>query len=355
MIITLIFAGLVPNGNFEEGPAKSELVNGTVVKGGNAIPRWRTSGFVEYIESGHKQGDMLLVVPQGAYAVRLGNDASISQRLPVTRGAYYAVTFSAARTCAQAERLNVSASPEWGVLPMQTVYGSSGWDSYAWAFRAKLDAVDLVIHNPGVEEDPACGPLVDGVAIRALYPPPLVGGGDLLRNGGFEEGPYFLPNASWGVLVPPNIEDDHSPLPGWMIVSSKAVKYVDAAHFAVPQGARAVELVAGRESALVQVVRTVPGWTYRLRFAVGDAADGCAGSMVAEAYAARANVKVPYESKGTGGHRRAVLEFAAIADRTRVVFQSAFYHMKADGTLCGPVIDDASLVKKPAAGRRRLL
>ncbi|XP_062214886.1 protein BIIDXI-like [Phragmites australis] len=348
--------GLLPNGNFEEGPPKSQLVNGTVVRGVNAIPRWQTSGFVEYIESGHKQGDMLLVVPQGAHAVRLGNEASIRQRLAVTRGSYYAITFSAARTCAQAERLNVSVSPEWGVLPMQTIYGSNGWDSYAWAFKAKLDVVTLVIHNPGVEEDPACGPLIDAIAIRALYPPKLVRG-NMLKNGGFEEGPYFLPNASWGVLVPPNIEDDHSPLPAWMIVSSKAVKYVDSAHFAVPRGARAVELVGGSESALVQEVRTVPGWSYRLSFAVGDAADGCAGSMVAEAYAARATVRVPYESKGTGGYKRAVLDFMAIANRTRVVFQSTFYHMKADGTLCGPVVDDASLVglrKKPAAGRRLL-
>uniref|UniRef100_J3L1T4 DUF642 domain-containing protein n=1 Tax=Oryza brachyantha TaxID=4533 RepID=J3L1T4_ORYBR len=199
------FDRLLPNGNFEDGPPKSDLVNGTVVRGANAIPRWETSGFVEYIESGHKQGDMLLVVPQGAHAVRLGNEASIRQRLAVARGAYYAVTFSAARTCAQAERLNVSVSPEWGVLPMQTIYGSSGWDSYAWAFRAKMD-------------------------------------------------------------------------------------------------------------------------------------------------------EVPYESKGTGGYKRAVLEFPAISNRTRVVFQSTFYHMKTDGTLCGPVIDDASLVglRKKTAGRRLL-
>lgn len=101
--------GLLPNGNFEEGPPKSDLVNGTVVRGANAIPRWETSGFVEYIESGHKQGDMLLVVPQGAHAVRLGNEASIRQRLAVTRGAYYAVTFSAARTCAQARRRAATA------------------------------------------------------------------------------------------------------------------------------------------------------------------------------------------------------------------------------------------------------
>ena len=146
-------------------------MNGTVVSGANAIPRWETTGFVEYIESGHKQGDMLLVVPQGAHAVRLGNEASIRQRLAVTRGAYYAITFSAARTCAQAETLNVSVSPEWRVLPMQTIYGSNGWDSYAWAWVADADEVEVVIHNPGVTEDPACGPLIDSVAIKTLNPP----------------------------------------------------------------------------------------------------------------------------------------------------------------------------------------
>lgn len=163
-------AGLVPNGNFELGPKPSDM-KGTVVVGKYALPKWEISGFVEYIKSGQKQGDMLLVVPEGAYAVRLGNEASIKQRLQVVKGMYYSITFSAARTCAQEEKLNISAAPDWGVLPMQTMYSSNGWDSYAWAFQAELDVAEIVIHNPGVEEDPACGPLIDSVAIRALYPP----------------------------------------------------------------------------------------------------------------------------------------------------------------------------------------
>lgn len=136
-----------------------------------AIPKWEISGFVEYIKSGQKQGDMLLVVPEGAYAVRLGNEASIKQRINVTKGLYYSITFSAARTCAQEERLNISVAPDSGVLPIQTVYSSNGWDSYAWAFQADFPQIELVLHNPGVEEDPACGPLIDSIAIRTLYPP----------------------------------------------------------------------------------------------------------------------------------------------------------------------------------------
>jgi hypothetical protein len=167
----------------------------------------------------------------------------------------------------------------------------------------------------------------------------------MLRNGDLEEGPYIFPDATWGVLVPPIFEDEHSPLPGWMIMSdTKVIKYVDSPHHRVPQGARAVELVAGRETALVQEVATVPGRSYRLSFSVGDAGNGCKDSLAVEAYAARATAKVPYESQGTGGHKRAQLEFAAVANLTRVVFQSFNYHTKPDGTLCGPLVDDISLV-----------
>nr|AMB38759.1 DUF642 [Vitis quinquangularis] len=336
--------GLLPNGNFELGPKPSDM-KGTEVIGPHAIPEWETSGFIEYIKAGQKQGDMLLVVPEGAFAVRLGNEASIKQRVKVIKGMYYSITFSAARTCAQEERLNISVAPDWGVLPMQTLYSSNGWDSYAWAFQADYDVIEIVIHNPGVEEDPACGPLIDSVAFRALYPP-RPSSMNLLKNGGFEEGPYVFPNTSWGVLIPPNIEDDHSPLPGWMVESLKAVKYIDSDHFSVPQEKRAVELVAGKESAIAQVARTIPGKTYALSFSVGDASNSCEGSMVVEAFAGRDTIKVPYESKGKGGFKRAVLRFVAVSNRTRIMFLSTFYTMRSDdyASLCGPVLDDVKLL-----------
>lgn len=69
----------------------------------------------------------------------------------------------------------------------------------------------------------------------------------------------MFPNASWGVLIPPHIEDAHGPLSGWIVESLKAVKYIDSDHFTVPEGKRAVELVAGKESALAQVVFTTVG------------------------------------------------------------------------------------------------
>lgn len=336
--------GLLPNGNFELAPKQSDL-NGTVVIGRHAVPEWEISGFVEYIKSGQTQGDMLLVVPEGAFAVRLGNEASIKQSVKVMKGMYYSLTFSAARTCAQEEQLNVSVAPDSGVLPMQTLYSSNGWDSYAWAFQADYDVVEIIIHNPGVEEDPACGPLIDAIALKSLYPPRATNK-NILKNGDLEEGPYVFPNTSWGVLIPPNIEDDHSPLPGWMIESLKAVKYIDSDHFSVPVGKRAVELVAGKESAIAQVARTIPGKTYQLTFAVGDASNSCEGSMVVEAFAGRDTIKVPYQSKGKGGYKRAVLRFKATTTRTRIMFYSTFYTMRSDdfSSLCGPVLDDVKLL-----------
>jgi len=173
----VLHAGPLPNGNFEDPPNQSQMSNGSVVTGEHAIPFWKTSGFVEYICSGKTQGDMILTVPEGAHAVRLGNDACIQQQLSLTRGMYYALTFSASRTCAQDEVLNMTAVPvsggsaHSGDLPIQTVYTSSGWDSYSWAFKAEAGLVTIIIHNSGQQEDPACGPTVDAFAIRTLYPP----------------------------------------------------------------------------------------------------------------------------------------------------------------------------------------
>lgn len=335
--------GLLPNGHFEYAP-KPSAMNGTVVMGSKSIPFWQIRGFVEYISSGQKQGDMLLIVPNGVHAARLGNEARLTQRIEVKKGSYYSLTFSVARTCAQMETLNVSVPPDAGELPMQTIYSSSGWDSYAWAFRAPAKIVDVIVHNPGMDDDPACGPLIDDIAIKELFPPPYVGG-NLVRNGNFEEGPLILRNSSTGVLLPPNTEDDHSPLPGWKLESLKAVKYIDAFHYSIPRGRRAVELLAGKESAIVQLVTTVAGKAYALSFLVGDGNNKCNGSMIVEAFGGRETVKVPYESQGNGGFKMGKLTFTATSARSRIAFFSTYYHMRSDdfSSLCGPVVDDVKL------------
>lgn len=364
-------AGPLLNGNFEDPPNQSQM-SGSVVTGEHAVSYWKTSGHIEFICSGQKQGDMVLTVPDGAHALRLGSGASIQQQISLTRGLYYSLTFSASRTCSQDEMLNVTAAPvsgspaQTGELPTQTVYTSSGWDSYSWAFRAEAGLMSITVtHNCGEEEDPACGPIVDAFAIKTLSQPEA-SQNNMLRNGDFEEGPYIPPDSQWGVLVPPVDEDDVSPLPGWKIMAyKKSVKYIDSAHFAVPRGARAVELVSGVETALMQeVYTTVEGSWYRLEFSAGDA-DGCASSyddgsssgMKVKAYAGTAETTVDVDFRDAGGSKRGKIEFRATASPTRVVFVSLGYHTKSDnsGTLCGPVVDDVSLVPIPQPYARRLL
>lgn len=167
-----------------------------------------------------------------------------------------------------------------------------------------------------------------------------------MRNGGFEEGPHLLINSSNGVLLPPRVEDLTSPLPGWIIESLKAVKFIDAKHFNVPFGLAAIELVAGRESAIAQIIRTIPKKVYSLTFTVGDAKNGCHGSMMVEAFAAKEMFKVPFTSQGKGVSKTQTFKFTAVSDRTRITFFSSFYHTKKDdmGSLCGPVLDQVKVL-----------
>ena len=127
-----------------------------------------------------------------------------------------------------------------------------------------------------------------------------------------------------------------------MIESLKAVKFIDKRHFNVPFGLAAVELVAGRESAIAQILRTTPNKVYSLAFTIGDARNGCHGSMMVEAFAAGDTFKVPFESKGKGESKIVSFKFKAISSRTRITFYSSYYHTRIDdyGSLCGPILDE---------------
>ncbi|CAA0806943.1 Protein of unknown function- DUF642 [Striga hermonthica] len=336
--------GLLPNGNFEEKPDPKHL-NKTKLEGRHALPKWVKRGLVEYISGGPQPGGMYFHVRHGVHAVRLGNEASISQTVLVRAGSLYALTFGASRTCAQDEVLRITVGSQVGDLPLQTLYSSDGGDTYAWGFRAASTSVDVTFHNPGRQEDPACGPLLDAVAIKELFPPKPTPD-NLVKNGDFEEGPHLLNNSVNGILLPAKLKDLNSPLPGWIIESLKAVKFIDSAHFNVPSGKAAVELVAGRESAIAQVIRTVPNKPYNLTFVVGDAKNGCHGSMLVEAFAAKETLKAPFQSNGQGESRAYSFVFKAISARTRLTFYSSFYHTKVNdfGGLCGPVIDNVRVL-----------
>ncbi|KAJ4955450.1 hypothetical protein NE237_012233 [Protea cynaroides] len=117
----------------------------------------------------------------------------------------------------------------------------------------------------------------------------------MVKNGDFEEGHHLLNDSINSVLLPPKQQDLTSPLPRLIIESLKAVKYIDAKHFNVHLGRAVVELVVGRESAIAQILRTVPSKIYNFTFTVGDARNGCYGSMMVEAFAGKETLESPLQ------------------------------------------------------------
>ncbi|KAL2923597.1 Clarin-1 [Bienertia sinuspersici] len=335
---------LLPNGNFEEGPKPSTLKKRVIV-GKYSLPKWVKKGLVQYVSGGPQPGGFYFMVPRGHHAIRLGNHASISQFLIVKKGSFYSLTFSATKTCVEDEVLRISAGKETTDLPIKTLYSSNGGDTYAWAFKATTDVVKVTFYNPNIQDDPTCGPLLDAIAIKEMLPLPKPIG-NIVKNGDFEIGPHVFNEFSTGVLLPVHSLDIISPLPGWIIESLKPVKYIDSDHFFVPSGKAAVELVGGRESAIAQIIRTIPNQIYLLTFTIGDAENGCHGSMVVQAFAAMDNVKVHHTSDGSGDFAHASLRFKATSHRTRLTFWSAHYHNNIEdfGHMCGPVLDDVRVV-----------
>ncbi|XP_076958161.1 protein TEEBE-like [Bidens hawaiensis] len=160
--------GFLANGNFEQGPRPSNLKK-TVIIGKYSLPKWEISGMVEYVSGGPQPDGFYFAIPRGAHAARLGNEATISQTINLKPGRVYSLTFAATRTCAQDEVLRVSASNKSSDLPIQTLYSSDG-DTYAFAFVATSSRTKVTFQNPGVQEDPACGPLLDAIAIKEMPP-----------------------------------------------------------------------------------------------------------------------------------------------------------------------------------------
>ncbi|KAK2987814.1 hypothetical protein RJ640_024441 [Escallonia rubra] len=333
--------GLLLNGDFETAPSGGFPSVRSGLDPTTTIPSWKSNGTVELVESGQKQGGMILIVPQGAHAVRLGNDAEVSQQVKVQKGTLYSISFSAARTCAQLESLNVSVLPASQTIDLQTLYSVQGWDTYAWAFQAESDDARVVFRNPGMEDDPTCGPIIDDVAIKELFTPDKAKD-NVVLNGDFEEGPWMFRNASLGVLLPTNLDEGTSSLPGWIVESNRAVRYIDSYHFSIPQGKRAIELLSGKEGIISQMVETTPNKPYRMTFALGHAGDSCKQPLAVMAFAGDQAQNIHYIANANATFQTANLNFTAKAERTRVAFYSVYYNTRSDdmSSLCGPVVDD---------------
>ncbi|KAK4271827.1 hypothetical protein QN277_020461 [Acacia crassicarpa] len=333
--------GLVPNGDFETSPSNGFPSKALAEEGPTDIPVWKSTGTVELVRSGQKQGGMILIVPQGRHAARLGNDAEIRQDLTVEKGSVYSVTFSAARTCAQLESLNVSVAPASQTIDLQTLYNVQGWDPYAWAFSAEEDKASLAFKNPGMEDDPTCGPIIDNIAIKKLFTPDKPKE-NAVTNGDFEEGPWMFRNTSLGVLLPTNLDEETTSLPGWIVESNRAIRYIDSDHYAVPQGRRAVELVSGKEGIISQMVETTANKDYRLSFLLGHADDKCKQPLAVMAFAGDQAQNIHYTPNSNSTFQTASVNFTAKAERTRIAFYSVYYNTRSDdmSSLCGPVVDD---------------
>ncbi|KAL4563606.1 hypothetical protein LXL04_027651 [Taraxacum kok-saghyz] len=336
--------GLLINGDFETPPSGGFADEG-LGDNPNAIPSWKVNGTVELVASGQKQGGMILIVPEGRHAVRLGNDAQITQELKLEKGEIYSITFSASRTCAQLESLNVSVPPASQTIDLQTLYSVQGWDTYAWAFQADEEDTHVAFTNPGMEDDPTCGPIIDDIAIKKLFQPTKPKDNAVL-NGDFEEGPWMFRNASLGVLLPTNLDEEISSLPGWIVESNRAVRYIDANHFSVPGGKRALELLSGKEGIISQMVTTTPNKPYRMSFSLGHAGDMCKQPLAVMAFAGDQAENIHYAPNGNSSFQTVNVNFTAKAERTRVAFYSVYYNTRSDdmSSLCGPVVDDVAVV-----------
>jgi hypothetical protein len=165
---------------------------------------------------------------------------------------------------------------------------------------------------------------------------------NVVINGDFEEGPWMFPNTSFGVLLPTNLDEQTSALPGWMIESNRAVRYVDSDEYKVPQGKRAVELLSGKEGIISQMVETTPEKVYSLTFTLGSAGDSCQPPMAVMAFAGDQAQNFHYSPMGNATSQSANVTFTAHAERTRMAFYSVYYNTRSDDhiSLCGPVIDD---------------
>jgi len=279
------------------------------------------------------------VVLQGRHAVRLGNDGQISQGIELERGSVYALTFGAARTCSQLETLNVSVPPTSGIIDLQTRYSGQGWDAYAWGFRSESRQAKLVFSNPGMEEDPTCGPVIDSVAIKKIPAPAASNDQNLVKNGDFELGPWILRYSSLGVMISPSPYEDSLPVPGWEVESGKAVRYIDSDHFWVPEGKRAIQLLSGSDGSIFQTIYTVLGNTYNLFFLLGEAGDSCGEPMAVMASAGSRSQDVNYSSSSR--YQSFNMSFLADSEITRIGFYSMYYNTKIgdNSSMCGPVID----------------
>ncbi|GJT20620.1 zinc knuckle CX2CX4HX4C containing protein [Tanacetum coccineum] len=81
-------------------------------------------------------------------------------------------------------------------IDLQTLYSVQGWDTYAWAFQADQDDASVVFMNPGIEDDPTSGPIIDDIAIKKLFVPTKSKGNALRMSNISDKGTMFRDGAA---------------------------------------------------------------------------------------------------------------------------------------------------------------
>nr|GEW90666.1 carbohydrate binding domain-containing protein precursor [Tanacetum cinerariifolium] len=168
---------------------------------------------------------------------------------------------------------------------------------------ADQDDASVVFTNPGMEDDPKCEPIIDDIVIKKLFVPTKSKDNAVL-NGDFEEGLWMFRNASLGVLLLTNLDEETSSLSGWIVDSNRAVSYINSYHFSVPGGKRAL-------------VRTTFG-------------DMCKQPLAVMAFAREQAENVRYTPNGNSTFQTANVNFTATAKKTRVAFYSVYYNTRSD-------------------------
>ncbi|XP_044461888.1 uncharacterized protein LOC123193160, partial [Mangifera indica] len=161
-------------------------------------------------------------------------------------------------------------------------------------------------------------------------------------NGDMEEGPWMFKNVSLGILLPTNLDEETSSLPGWIVESNRAVRNIDSYHDSFPQGKRAMELLSGKEGIISQMVETSANKDYVMTFSLGYAGDKCKQPLAFMAFAGDQAQTIHYTPDSNSTFHSASMNFTAKAERNRIAFYSVYYNTRTDdlSSLCGPEVDD---------------
>jgi choice-of-anchor C domain-containing protein len=185
---------------------------------------------------------------------------------------------------------------------------------------------------------PAVGP-------TGKWPPPgparwVAPAGDLVANGSFEEGPE--PDPTGPGFTP--FEAGSTAIPGWAVTRG-SVDYIGP-YWQHADGRRSIDLNGNEPGAVAQTLRTTPGRSYKVTFALAgnNCGDGpSVKTLVVTAGGARAEFTFDaagktYADMGWVTH---TWEFTAEAAETTLEFASTTEQPAA----CGPALDRVSVVE----------